>query len=43
MLVLVVEQIDWDTGVATTLGNGFTVIVTGIVAPTHPAAVGVTK
>jgi hypothetical protein len=43
MFVDVPLQIVCDAGVAKTLGNGFTVIATGIVAPTHPAAVGVTK
>ena len=41
MLVAVPLQIVWEAGVATTFGNGFTVMITLIGVPLHPPAEGV--
>ena len=41
MLVAVPLQIVCEAGVATTLGNGFTVMITLIGVPLHPADDGV--
>jgi hypothetical protein len=40
--VVLPEQIDWEEGVAVTLGTGLTFTVTVTVFPGHPFALGVT-
>ena len=43
MLVAVPLQIVWEAGVATTFGNGFTVMITLSGVPLQPPADGVIK